>query len=131
VFLGAAALCVLQCAALLLTVRSGGPDALQGAALLASVLGAVWALHQALSTPVPFTVRVAPGGDIELRTGAGVLAAHPAHAGSRLIVLRTVQPRPRAWLIWGDSLPRAEFRRLVTAARWSRPGAAADIGDPA
>jgi hypothetical protein len=66
-------------------------------------------------------IRAVSGRLEVLEPDGAVRAAMAVLATSPLVVLRLEGGAARFLDVWRDALPAAEFRRLVTAARWSRP----------
>ena len=119
-----AAVAMLLQAVLLLTVPASG-WAVQACAIAA--LAAVAVLLREARGAAPCIGIRAVGGTLETWEPDGTIRpASAVLASASLIVLR-IEAAGRAGrfhIVWRDTLPAAEFRRLLAAARWTRQSVA-------
>ena len=111
-------------AVLLLTVPASG-WAVQACAIAA--LAAVAALLCEARGAAPCVGIRAVAGTLEtLEPDGTIRPASAVLASASLIVLRLdgAGRKRRFLIVWRDTLPAAEFRRFLAAARWTRPSPA-------
>ena len=119
---------MLAQAVLLLTVPATG-SAVQACAIVA--LAAVAALLREARAVAPcIGIRAASGSLEVLEPDGTVCQADVALASAMLVVLRIdgAGRNGRFFSVWADTLPAAEFRRFLTAARWTRQSSAVAAG---
>jgi hypothetical protein len=115
----------LRTVARLLTVAAGAacvlavvlaPSALRLAATLASI-GVLALAFRPGRASAPRQLAVDASGTVRIRAGDSEQAAAVRYVGRHLVCLTT----PGGLLaVWPDSMPSADWRRLLVACRWQR-----------
>ena len=109
-------------AILVLTLPVASPSIAVWSCAIASLAGACALLREALRTTSPIGIRTIRGR-FEVLEDAGLARPATAVLATATIVVLELSGKGRSARflpVWRDALSATEFRRLLTAARWTR-----------